>query len=154
MEKIRSAEVVPAISSGTAGPLGVIHLPRLWEKVTLTAAGLLPNDYDECGAGFDQMTLDALKLDKQTTIDFIRTKRPTYIQFEEWVVAQNGGQLGSDAISKHNDAIRGYNHSDDLAAKMRTASGIKDASIKSAVMLNMIEDLDEVHRITISANAR
>ncbi len=60
-----TTHVVPAISSGTAGPLGAIHLPRLWEKLTLAAAGLLPNDYDECGAGFDQMTLDALKLDKQ-----------------------------------------------------------------------------------------
>ena len=26
---------VPMISSGTAGPLGVLHLPRLWQKVSL-----------------------------------------------------------------------------------------------------------------------
>jgi hypothetical protein len=50
----------PAMSSGTAGPLGAIHPPRLWEKLTLANAGLLPEDYDECGAGFDQMALDAL----------------------------------------------------------------------------------------------
>jgi hypothetical protein len=49
-------------------------------------------------------------------------------------------------IRKHNDAIRSYNHSDDLAAKMRAASGINDKSITDAVTLNMIEDLDEIHR--------
>ena len=30
---------VPLISSGTAGPLGVIHLPRLWLKTSLEATG-------------------------------------------------------------------------------------------------------------------
>jgi hypothetical protein len=138
--------VVPAISSGTAGPLGAIHLPRLWEKVTLAAAGLLPNDYDECGAGFDQMTLDGLHLDKAKTMDYLRSQKPTYMQFEEWVLAQNGGSIGADVVKKHNDAIRGYNHSDELAAKMRAASGITDASVKDAVTLNAIEDLDEIHR--------
>jgi hypothetical protein len=141
-----STHVVPAISSGTAGPLGVIHLPRLWEKVMLAGVGLLPSDYDECGAGFDQMTLDALHLDKERTTEFIRSKKPTYMQFEAWVVQQNGGSIDPQAIQKHNAAIRGYHHSDELAAKMRAASGISDASIKDAVTLNAIEDLDEIHR--------
>src|SRR5438445_820855 len=141
-----STHIVPAISSGTAGPLGAIHLPRLWEKLMLAAAGLLPADYDECGAGFDQMTLDALHLDKQRTTDFVRTKKPTYMQFEAWVLQQNGGKIDRAAIEKHNAAIRGYNHADDLSAKMRAASGITDGSIKDAVTLNMIEDLDEIHR--------
>src|SRR5258708_4535671 len=137
--------VVPLISSGSAGPLGVVHLPRLWKKLTVAAAGYLPSGYDECGAGFDQMTLDALKLDKQKTTDYVRAEKPTYMEFEEWVLAQNGGKLDPAAVRKHNDAIRGYNHSDELAGKMRASSGIKDASIKDAVTLNMIEDLDEIH---------
>jgi hypothetical protein len=138
--------VVPAISSGSAGPLGAIHLPRLWKKLTLAAGGYLPTDYDECGAGFDQMTLDALGLKKQDVMTYVRTEKPTYMQFEAWVVAQNGGAFSPDVIRKHNDAIRSYNHSDDLAAKMRAASGINDKSITDAVTLNMIEDLDEIHR--------
>ena len=141
-----STAIVPAISSDTAGPLGAIHLPRLWEKVTLASVGLLPNDYDECGAGFDQMTLDALHLDKQKTTDYIRSQKPTYLQFEAWVVAQNSGSIDRKTIEAHNAAIRGYNHSDELAAKMRAASGIADPSIKDAVTLNTMEDLDEIHR--------
>jgi hypothetical protein len=33
--------VVPLVSSGTAGPLGAIHLPRLWLKLSLAARGAL-----------------------------------------------------------------------------------------------------------------
>jgi hypothetical protein len=136
-------KIVPAVSSGTAGPLGAIHLPRLWLKLTLAAAGALPEGYDECGTGFDAMTLNALGLDRQKTIDFVRRNKPTYMHFEEWVV-QNG-KTDKATIDAHNAAIRGYNHSDEHAREMREASGIKNASVKDAVTLNTIEDLDEIY---------
>jgi hypothetical protein len=145
MPTVTLQNVVPIISSDTAGPLGAIHLPRLWTKLTLSAAGLLPAGYDECGAGFDQMTLTALGLDRQKTIDFVKNNKPKYIEFEEWVIAQNGGSISHDRIKAHNDAVRGYHHSDELAAKMRGSSGIKNTAIKDAVTLNTIEDLDDVH---------
>ena len=31
--------IIPLISSGTEGPLGVKHLPRLWLKTLLSACG-------------------------------------------------------------------------------------------------------------------
>jgi len=34
-----SETYVPLISSSVAGPLGVLHLPRLWQKVSLEAVG-------------------------------------------------------------------------------------------------------------------
>lgn len=137
------SKVVPAVSSGTAGPVGAVHLPRLWLKLTLAAAGELPDGYDECGAGFDAMTLSALGLDRQKTIDFVRQNRPRYMEFEEWVV--RNGKTDKETIEKHNAAIRGYHHSDEHAHKMRHASGIKHEAVKDAVMLNTIEDLDEIH---------
>ena len=135
--------VVPLVSSGTAGPLGAIHLPRLWLKLSLGASGALPDSYDECGAGFDAMTLNALGLDRDKTMEFVRNGKPTYMEFEEWVVAN--GKTDRATIDRHNAAIRGYNHSDELAAQMRAASKIKDASIKDAVSLNTVEDLDEIY---------
>lgn len=138
-------KIVPLTSSGTAGPLGAVHLPRLWEKLTLYNAGMLADGYDYCGKGFDQMTLDGLGLDKERTLDYVKTQKPTYIQFEQWVIDQKGPDLSPDTIRKHNDAIFAYHHSDDLAAKMRGASGVKDASIADAVTLNLLEDLDELH---------
>jgi len=144
-------KTVPLISSDTAGPLGAIHLPRLWAKLTLANGGRLAEGYDECGSGFDQLTIDDLNLKRDQVIDFIRTKKPTYMQFERWVLQQNGGRIDPEAIRKHNEAVRGYNHADDLAKNMRTSSGIEHEHIKDAVTLNTIEDLDELHRQTVNA---
>ena len=55
--------IIPNISCDIAGPLGAIHLPRLWSKLRLSAAGQLEDGYPECGAGFDQMVLDGLGVD-------------------------------------------------------------------------------------------
>jgi len=72
-----SDQIVPTISSGTAGNLGVLHLPRFWQKASLDAVGKLHPDYPACGAGFDQMTLDALKLDKEKTLAYIKESKPS-----------------------------------------------------------------------------
>jgi len=50
---------VPLISSGVAGPLGVLHLPRLWQKVSLEEKNNLAPGYPGVGKGFDAMTLAA-----------------------------------------------------------------------------------------------
>lgn len=137
--------IVPLISSDSAGPLGAIHLPRLWAKLTLASNARLPEGYDECGPGFDQMTLTSLNLDRQKTMDFVRDTKPTYMQFEQWVIQQNGGSLSEEKIRKHNEAVRGYCHGDELATDMRKSSGVQDESISDAVTLNRLEDLDELY---------
>lgn len=148
-------KMIPTVSSDVAGPLGVVHLPRLWAKLTLAAQGKLPDDYDECGPGFDQMTLNALKLDRQETIDYVRKNKPTYVQFEQWVLERSGGKIDPEAIRQHNDAVRGYNHSDELSSSMRQACGLNDESLKDAVTLNKLEDLHAFHQhVTGSGSSR
>ena len=73
-----SETYVPMISSGIAGPLGVIHLPRLWLKVSLEAAVKLAPGYPAVGKGFDAMTLAALGLDEHAVRDYIKQDQPTY----------------------------------------------------------------------------
>jgi hypothetical protein len=145
MNSTTTTTTVPLISSGSAGPLGVLHLPRLWTKLTLGTAGKLADGYDFCGAGFDQMTLNALNLDREKTIAYVEENRPTYLQFEAWIVEQNGGKIPQAAVDEHNKAVKGYNHGDELATSMRASSGCRDSTISDAVTLNMIEDLDELH---------
>lgn len=144
-------KIVPLVSSDTAGPLGAIHLPRLWAKLTLAAHGRLAEGYDECGPGFDAMTIKNLNLAKDRVVQFIRDRKPTYMQFEKWVVQENGGKIDPQTIEKHNEAVRAYCHSDDLATQMRQSSGIGHEDIKDAVTLNTVEDLDELHRQATSA---
>ena len=67
--------IVPLISSGVAGPLGVLHLPRLWLKLSLEARGKLAPGYPGAGKGFDQMVIDGLGLNREA-VDLVRQTNP------------------------------------------------------------------------------
>jgi hypothetical protein len=141
---------VPLISSGVAGPLGVVHLPRLWQKVSLEAKGKLASDYPAVGKGFDAMTLAALGLGEQAVRDYIKQNKPTYPQFEEWV-KKNAKSLSREAIEKHNAAVRGYNHDDETRQSILGSCGIADGAStpKDAVNLNNLDDWYEFHQAVL-----
>ena len=144
------SNIVPMISSGTSGPLGVLHLPRLWLKASLGAAGKLHSDYPSCGQGYDQMVLDGLGLDKAAFESFIATK-PTYPQLEAWVLAQSGGSLDAAAVAKLNAAIAGYLHADGVRTSILGANGIPDeGKILDAVNLNNLDDWLAFHKEVIA----
>ena len=124
----------------------MIHLPRLWQKVTLCASDQLAEDYDECGAGFDQMVLDGLKIDRDAFLSFVRDERPSYPQLEAWVLNQRGGTIPQAEIDSLNESVRGYNHADETRTSILSAAGIEDdGSILDAVTLNSLEDWTEFH---------
>ena len=140
------AKMIPLIGSSEAGPLGAIHLPRLWLKVTLSASGALHDDYDECGAGFDQMVLDGLGVDRDAALDYLKSNMPTYPQFEQWVVDQNGGSIDQSVVDTSNAAITGYEHGDDIVSAISDAAATNaDHAIKDAVTLNALEDWNDIH---------
>jgi hypothetical protein len=141
---------VPLISSGVAGPLGVVHLPRLWLKVSLEEAGKLAPNYPAVGKGFDAMTLAALGLDEQAVKDYIKKNKPTYPEFEAWV-KQNARSLTREAIEKHNAAVRGYNHDDATREGILGACAIVDdaSAPKDAVSLNNLDDWYEFHQAVL-----
>src|SRR5438046_9638136 len=107
---------VPLISSGIAGPLGALHLRRLWQKVSIEENGKLATGYPGVGKGFDAMTLAALGLEENAVRDYIKQSNPTYAQFEAWV-KKNAKSLNRNTIEKHNDAVRGYNHDDETRTR-------------------------------------
>ena len=141
------SNIIPLISSGTVGPLGVLHLPRLWQKASLGAAGKLHADYPSCGQGYDQMVLDGLGIEKSAFESFIADSKPTYPQLEAWILAQSGGTLDAAAVAKLNAAITGYNHSDDVRSAILGADGILDTGkIRDAINLNNLDDWHSFHQ--------
>lgn len=138
--------IVPLISSGVAGPLGVLHLPRLWLKVSLESIGKLAPGYPGAGKGYDQMVIDGLGLQRNAVLSFIKNSRPTYPQFEGWV-RKNGTKLDKASIEKLNAAIRGYNHDDATRKAILNANGLPDdtSAPKDAVSLNNLDDWKEFH---------
>jgi len=138
--------IVPLISSGVAGPLGVLHLPRLWLKLSLECCDKLAPGYPGAGKGFDQMVIDGLGLERTAVMDFISTNRPSYPQFEAWV-RKTGTRLDSASIEKLNTAIRSYHHDDATRKAILAANDLPDdaSAPKDAVSLNNLDDWKEFH---------
>ncbi|MEA3210558.1 MAG: hypothetical protein QOE70_3615 [Chthoniobacter sp.] len=146
-----STTYVPLISSGVAGPLGVLHLPRLWLKVSLEAAGKLAPGYPGIGAGYDSMVINALGLKADAVKKFISESKPTYPQFEAWVKKQAGVKLDQQTVQQLNSSITGYNHDDETRKGILTASGIPDdaSAPRDAVNLNNLDDWFEFHQAAL-----
>jgi len=139
--------IVPLISSGVAGPLGVLHLPRLWLKLSLEACGKLAPGYPGAGKGYDQMVIDGIGLERDAVIGFVKSSKPTYPQFEAWV-KKNATKLDKGSIEKLNAAIRGYIHDDATRKGILGANGLPDdaTACKDAVNLNNLDDWYECHQ--------
>ena len=143
------SNIVPLISSGTKGPLGVLHLPRLWQKVSLEAAGKIADGYPGIGAGYDSMVIAGLGLDTEAVRSYITNEKPTYTQFEAWIQAQEGATLDAEAISALNDSIAGYNHDADTKAGILSATGLSEGP-DDAINLNNLDDWQEFHAAEIA----
>jgi hypothetical protein len=139
---------VPLISSSVAGPLGALHLPRLWLKLSLEARGKLAAGYPGLGKGYDMMTCNALGLNPDAVKKFVADSKPTYPQFEQWIKKQPGVRLDKATIYKHNQAILGYIHDDATRKGILSASALSDdGSVNpGAVDLNNLDDWYEFHQ--------
>lgn len=136
------SKIVPLISSGVAGPLGVLHLPRLWLKCSLECKGKIADGYPGIGKGYDMMVIDALGLKPEAVRDFIKNSKPTYAQFEAWIKKQPGVKLDKGTIDKLNGAVKGYIHADDTRKGILKANGLPDdaSAPRDAVNLNNLDD--------------
>ena len=143
------SNIVPLISSGTQGPLGVLHLPRLWQKVSLEAAGKIAEGYPGIGGGYDSMVIAGLGLDKEAVRSYITNEKPTYPAFEAWIQEQDGATLDDASIGALNDSITGYNHDADTKAGILSANGLESGP-DDAVNLNNLDDWLEFHTAEIA----
>lgn len=142
-------KTVPTISSGTPGSLGILHLPRLWQKMSLAAAGKLADGYSNCGPGYDMMVLDALGVDRDTLLTFVSEHKPTYTQFEKYFT-QHATKLNQTSVSQLNAAITGYQHKDETRQEILTTCGLPDGTPTDAVNLNNLDDWQAFHAAEIA----
>lgn len=142
-----SDSIVPMIPCNVSGPLGVLHLPRLWLKVSLEARGKLAAGYPGIGGGFDSMVIAGLGLSADAVRKFITEKRPSYAEFEKWVKAQPGVKLDRASVYKLNASILNYHHDDETRKGILKAAGYADdGSVQgSAVELNALDDWTAFH---------
>jgi hypothetical protein len=122
----------------------------MWQKVSLESQGKLAAGYPGIGRGYDAMTCAALGLDEEAVKDFIKKNKPTYPEFETWV-KKSAKSLNPQSIEKHNAAVRGYIHDDDMRKEILGTCGIpNDASAaKDAVNLNNLDDWHGFHQTVL-----
>lgn len=134
-------KIVPLISSGTEGPLGLKHLPRLWLKTLLSAHGRLLSGYKDVQPGFDFMCLEGIGIDPEAARDYLFREKPSYLRFEAWVKAQPGADLSPETIARVNKAITQRQKTDESRRKVLEESGLPDdGNITDGVMINNLDD--------------
>ena len=143
-----SSSYIPMIPCHVAGPLGVLHLPRLWLKVSLEARGKLAAGYPGIGKGFDQMVISGLGLDAEAVRKFVAEKQPSYAEFEAWVKAQPGVKLDRASVYKLNQAILNYHHDDETRREVLKTAGYPENGtvLGAAVELNALDDWAAFHQ--------
>jgi hypothetical protein len=80
-------------------------------------------------------------------VDYIKTSRPSYCQFEAWIKKQPGVKLDKASVEALNNSIRGYNHDDQTRKGILSANSLPDDSqaCRDAVNLNNLDDWKEFH---------
>ena len=149
----RIEPIVPAVSSQSTGPLGLMHLPRFWMKATLAAADALYETWNSgAKSGFDVWFCGATGLDLDATLAHVRAQLPTYLAFEAWVVA-HAPHVSATEVAVHNAAMRKRLKPAEVAARECALLGIEGAlDYRPSIELNDLVDWHTIHARILSLN--
>jgi hypothetical protein len=139
----RMQQMAPLIGATVTGPLGVMHLPRMWLKSVYSAAGLLPEAYFDNYKGFNAQVCDALGLEPEAWFAFLATM-PTYPQAEDYVRA-HATKLDAASIAALNEKVASYPRAAEGAAATRARTGITDANVTNSALLINYDDWLTMH---------
>ena len=147
--------VIPSISTSSVGPLGVMHLPRLWLKNLLFSAdrreeagssACLAPDYKHTTGTFDRMVMEAriVGIDSDQMLAYFQSAKPSYLQFEAWVQT-HAAHLGEDVIADLNQRYRDSLMSESGAEIRRAELGLTDDTVRQGILLNDLDDWSALH---------
>lgn len=135
--------LVPAISSSLSGPLGALHLPRLWIKRRAHAAGRLADGYRIGAKGFDAKVAEILGFDYDVLAAYIDAEAPSYLETEAWL-RKHAKTLNADTIAALNKHVLATKLPEQYAPGMRARLGLPDSYVLS-IPINDLDDWLELH---------
>jgi hypothetical protein len=139
----RMERLVPAVGATVAGPLGLVHLPRMWLKGVLSAAAMLWEGYFDDYKGFNQFVSDRIGLDPEQWFAYLKTM-PTYAEAERWVRA-NATKTDPASIAAANEYILTFLRPEENAARVRDRVGIADTTFRNSALLINVDDWYTIH---------
>lgn len=94
------------VDKNDIGKLGVVWLKRLWQR---QLSGKPPATREDAIEEWQVLhtVLAGLELALAPTINFLHGNRPSFEQFEDWVLAINGGVLDPQRVARLNATLRG-----------------------------------------------
>jgi hypothetical protein len=98
-EEASGADELP---QAVTGALGVPHLHRLWSRTAGAAGQAGSSDDREWTA--DRLTIHGLGLGLHETLEFLYS-RPSFADFEAWILERNGGAIDPQQIALVNTRI-------------------------------------------------
>lgn len=137
--------IAPTIGPLVTGPLGLIHLPRLWQKCLLAAHGLLAEGYKSVGPGFDHWLLDAIGVAHEDVKAYFEQEKPDYLQFEAWIKAYPGVRLDEAARQEVRIRIEGYVMKEERRTGLLERFGFSLDSTISAPELVQLDSWADFH---------
>lgn len=145
-QNCKEEAIIPLISPGTKGLLGVMHLPRVWLKGLLSAVGRLPQGYKDIRPGFDYMVLEGLQVNPDDARTFITENLPSYLEFEKWIVTQPDVDLSAANIDRVNQIVVERKKADTSRKKLLDSLGLDDDGfILDSLTLNDLDDWRSIH---------
>jgi len=147
----RIEKLPPLIGATVAGPLGVLHLPRMWYKSVLSAAGMLPEGYFDHDFGFNHRVVEGIGLEPEGWFGFLKTM-PTYPQAEDYAKA-HATKLNPAAVAALNEGILTFLRPEEGAATVRARIGLDDPAYRNSAMLLGFDDWFSIHEILVAHRA-
>jgi hypothetical protein len=102
------AKPEPNISSMEAGDLGVLHLRRYWSKRLLELDGRLNQESVRNEYGLDFTLMQGLGLGIVEPAEYLFQQRPTYAEFEQWIMQKLGKRPDRALVERLNQMTRNY----------------------------------------------
>ncbi|HYF30358.1 MAG TPA: phytanoyl-CoA dioxygenase family protein [Chitinophagaceae bacterium] len=96
-------------ASTETGSIGIMHLKRYWEKNMAKRNGSLSPDVLHDEWNLDVSLLCALGLGLEQTITYLYQSAPDFQEFEQWVLALNGGAVSTNTIQAFNELVANNN---------------------------------------------
>ena len=143
---------IPLISTSSTGPLGVVHLPRLWLKLLLADKGMLEEGYRAGEGGFDGLLLDTLGVAVKDIRAFVAESRPDYLAFEDWVKENARPEsLTESAIKAFNQKVLSFLKPEPMRSEQLAALALpEDDTTWTGTDLNDLEDWWSFHRALLA----
>jgi len=146
-------EMIPLISGFKAGPLGIVHLPRLWFKVRARAVEALPSEYRAGSGGTDGQLLGTFGIDADAFAGYLASDVPDYQACERWIAA-HARDTSPATIATYNDEVDASEMHEPRRTEWAERFGITDGAYVSALSFNQLDDWDAIHRELFDDNAR